>query len=165
MQPGCYARYTLDGQDITSQVVNGEIRLAADGRILTEDEEETETEEVEESDTETADTNVEESDAEDIDMDTEEEDTGESESSETIEDNDVSEADMEAVEGTESVDVESVEDTELALETEQRAVEATKKAYASVYTGWSLEDSKNNYTPQWGYGIQVDVAKTLMQPE
>lgn len=158
---GCYARYTLDGQDITSQVVNGEIRLAADGRILTEDEEETETEEVEESDTETADTNVEESDAEDIDMDTEEEDTGESESSETIEDNDVSEADMEAVEGTESVDVESVEDTELALETEQRAVEATKKAYASVYTGWSLEDSKNNYTPQWGYGIQVDVAKII----
>lgn len=32
---------------------------------------------------------------------------------------------------------------------------------ASVYTGWSLEDSKNNYTPQWGYGIQVDVAKII----
>ncbi len=184
---GCYARYTLDGQDITSQVISGEIRLAADGRILTEDEEETETEEVEESDTETADTNVEESDAEDIDMDTEEEDTGESdikaadedseetssetvenqddivesESSETIEDNDTPETDMEAVEGMESVDAESVEDTELALETEQKAAEAPKKAYASVYTGWSLEEGKTNYTPQWGYGIQVDVAKII----
>lgn len=65
---GCYARYTLDGQDITSQVVNGEMRLAA---------------------------------------------------------------------------------------------EAPKKAYASVYTGWSLEEGKTNYTPQWGYGIQVDVAKII----
>ena len=65
---GCYARYTLDGQDITAQMISGEIRLAADG---------------------------------------------------------------------------------------------SKRAYASVYTGWSLEDSKNNYTPQWGYGIQVDVAKII----
>ena len=136
---GCYARYTLDGQDITSQVISGEIRLAADGRVLT-DEEETETEEEDNGN---------------------QDDIVESESSETIEDNDVSEADMEAVEGTESVDVESVEDTELALETEQKAAEATKRAYASVYTGWSLEDSKNNYTPQWGYGIQVDVAKII----
>ena len=87
---GCYARYTLDGQDITSQVISGEIRLAADGRVLTDEEE---IEDTEESDTET--------------------------------------------------------------------VETPKKSYASVYTGWSLEEGKINYTPQWGYGIKMDAAQII----
>ena len=137
----CYARYTLDGQDITSQVISGEIRLAADGRVLT-DEEETETEETENETTdaeieatETVDTEIEGTDNETVDTE---------------------------IEDTEIVDTEIEDDTELELETEQKAAGVMKNAYASVYTGWSLEDGRTNYAPQWGYGIQVDVAKIIV---
>lgn len=102
-----YVKYTLDGMNITEQVVSGAIVLDAQGRLI-QDEEQV---------------------------------------SEDSENNEDEAAFLE--DGT-------LEQTETANEEPQ----PDKKAYASVFMGWSLEDRKADFEPQWKIE-EIDVSAII----
>lgn len=104
---GAYVKYTLDGNNITDDVLHGDIDLHAIG------------------------------------LETDNTD------------------DPEALEETENLEaLEETEDLE-ELETVEEEPVADQKAYASVYTGWVLEDEKESFVPQWLPGQEITVAQLV----
>ncbi len=105
---GAYVKYTLDGNNITDDVLRGDIDLHAIG----------------------------------LEMDNTD--------------------DPEALEETENLEeLERQEEPEVELETAEEEPAADQKAYASVYTGWVLEDEKENFVPQWLPGQEITVAQLV----
>ncbi len=105
---GAYVKYTLDGNNITDDVLRGDIDLHAIG----------------------------------LEMDNTD--------------------DPEALEETENLEeLERQEEPEAELETAEEEPAADQKAYASVYTGWVLEDEKENFVPQWLPGQEITVAQLV----
>ena len=134
-----YVKYTLDGQNVTEDVIAGVIPKAMmDGY----EEEETEIE-----DTETKD---------DENSDIEDEDTGKDGNDADIVETDAPD-DMDETEATETEDdSDDANDAELdEIEEDKKAEEPKKKVYASVFMGWSLEDGKDTFIPQWKAGVAV----------
>ena len=113
---GAYVKYTLDGNNITDDVLRGDIDLHAIGLEM----EETENPEALE----------------------------ETENPEALEETE----NLEALEETENLE---------ELETAEEEPAADQKAYASVYTGWVLEDEKENFVPQWLPGQEITVAQLV----
>lgn len=104
---GAYVKYTLDGNNVTDDVLRGDIDLHAIG----------------------------------LEMDNTD--------------------DPEALEETENLEaLEETEDLE-ELETVEEEPVADQKAYASVYTGWVLEDEKESFVPQWLPGQEITVAQLV----
>lgn len=95
---GAYVKYTLDGNNITDDVLRGDIDLHAIG------------------------------------LETDNTD------------------DPEALEETDDLE---------ELETVEEEPVADQKAYASVYTGWVLEDEKESFVPQWLPGQEITVAQLV----
>jgi len=106
-----YVKYTLDGQNVTEDVIAGVIPKA-----MMDGYEEEETEDMEDTE-----------DPEDV----------------------------EETEVTDDLDDLEEEDNE----ENKKAEEPKKKVYASVFMGWSLEDGKDTFIPQWKAG---DIARNLV---
>ena len=153
---GRYIRYTLDGEDITQQVLDGTIVLDdsgvvvmvmdADtglmmtpaGGIINEDGSITQLDgSITNSDGSVADPEVVEADASSESTEAPEEDATEAEA--------------------------DVEELEVLEESETPAADPVldKKAYAAVFMGWSLEDGRDSFIPQWTAGMQVSVADLI----
>lgn len=153
---GRYIRYTLDGEDITQQVLDGTIVLDdsgvvvmvmdADtglmmtpaGGIINEDGSITQLYgSITNSDGSVADPEVVEADASSESTEAPEEDATEAEA--------------------------DVEELEVLEESETPAADPVldKKAYAAVFMGWSLEDGRDSFIPQWTAGMQVSVADLI----
>ena len=106
-----YVKYTLDGQNVTEDVIAGVIPKA-----MMDGYEEEETEDMEDTE-----------DPEDV----------------------------EETEVTDDLDDLEEEDNE----ENKKAEEPKKKVYTSVFMGWSLEDGKDTFIPQWKAG---DIARNLV---
>ena len=106
-----YVKYTLDGQNVTEDVIAGVIPKA-----MMDGYEEEETEDMEDTE-----------DPEDV----------------------------EETEVTDDLDDLEEED----IEENKKAEEPKKKVYTSVFMGWSLEDGKDTFIPQWKAG---DIARNLV---
>ena len=133
-----YVKYTLDGQNVTEDVIAGVIPKA-----MMDGYEEEEIEESEESE-ETENPDVDNEDSENKN-DGSEEDSDETEM-------------QEKEESADEKDLDIVEDTE-EIENNKKAEAPKKKVYASVFMGWSLEDGKDTFIPQWKAG---DVVRNLV---
>ena len=138
-----YVKYTLDGQNVTEDVIAGVIPKAMmDGY----EEEETEIE-----DTETKD---------DENSDIEDEDTGKDGNDADIVETDAPD-DMDETEATETEDdSDDANDAELdEIEEDKKAEAPRKKVYASIFMGWALEDGKDTFIPKWKAG---DIVQNLV---
>ena len=138
-----YVKYTLDGQDVTEDVISGAIPKAM---MAGYEEEETEIE-----DTETKD---------DENSDIEDEDTGKDGNDADIVETDTPD-DMDEAEATETEDdSDDANDEELdKIEEDKKAEEPKKKVYASIFMGWALEDGKDTFIPKWKAG---DIVQNLV---
>ena len=134
-----YVKYTLDGQNVTEDVIAGAIPKAM---MAGYEEEETEIE-----DTETKD---------DENSDIEDEDTGKDGNDADIVETDTPD-DMDEAEATETEDdSDDANDEELdKIEEDKKAEEPKKKVYASIFMGWALEDGKDTFIPKWKAGDAV----------
>ena len=138
-----YVKYTLDGQNVTEDVIAGVIPKAM---MAGYEEEETEIE-----DTETKD---------DENSDIEDEDTGKDGNDADIVETDTPD-DMDEAEATETEDdSDDANDEELdKIEEDKKAEEPKKKVYASIFMGWALEDGKDTFIPKWKAG---DIVQNLV---
>ena len=189
---GQYIRYTLDGEDITQQVLDGTIVLDDAGRVVmmmdadtglmmtptgsvvnedgsitnpdgsitnpdgsVADPEETEPDVSGES-TEALEEEATEADASSKAVEEPKEETTEPDASgESME---VPEAS--GVEEDIDVQVAESEESETPEELEDPTADPVpdKKAYASVFMGWALEDGRESFIPQWTAGTSIAVA-------
>ena len=187
---GQYIRYTLDGEDITQQVLDGTIVLDDAGRVVmmmdadtglmmtptggvvNEDGSITNPDgSITNPDGSVADPEAAETEASDESTEAlEEEATTESDASgkaveepkEETTESDASDESMEVPEasGAEAdIDVQVAEETEVPEESEDPTADPVpdKKAYASVFMGWSLEDGRESFIPQWTAGTSFAV--------
>ena len=138
-----YAKYTLDGKNVTDQVLSGALSLTAESDEPETEELETGTE-TPESETETPEngTEVDEVTPPEEQPDAPETET-ETETGATVEENDIP-ATTQPEDGTDEA-------------TEQPEEEQKPKVYPSVFMGWSLENDKDNWVPQWKAGETIDV--------
>ena len=143
-----YAKYTLDGKNVTDQVLSGALSLTGETDEPETEEPETETE-TPETETETPETGteVDEVTPPEEQPDAPENET-ETETGATVEENDVP-ATKQPEDGAEET-------------AEQPEEEKKPKVYPSVFLGWSLEDKKDDLEPQWRAGEAIDV-KTLAE--
>ena len=118
---GAYVKYTLDGNNVTDDVLRGDIDLHAVGL--------------------------------EMDNTDDPEALKESENPEALEETE----NLEELERQEEPEPEA----EAELETTEEEPAADQKAYASVYTGWVLEDEKENFVPQWLPGQEITVAQLV----
>ena len=138
-----YVKYTLDGQNVTEDVIAGVIPKAMmDGY----EEEETEIEDTETNDDENS--------------DIEDEDTGKDGNDADIVETDAPD-DMDETEATETEDdSDDANDAELdEIEEDKKAEAPRKKVYASIFMGWALEDGKDTFIPKWKAG---DIVQNLV---
>ena len=151
-----YVKYTLDGQNVTDGVISGAIPKAMMAGYEEEDTEiedtennDAESEDIESEDAET-DTDMAEADAPD-DMDETEEDSDDADETDFSGD-----AMLEKRTEDDAVDMDALKDADLDKTEEDKKAEAPKKkVYASVFMGWSLEDGKDTFIPQWKAGDAV----------
>ena len=131
-----YVKYTLDGQNVTEDVISGAIPKAM---MAGYEEEETEIEDTETNDDENS--------------DIEDEDTGKDGNDADIVETDTPD-DMDEAEATETEDdSDDANDEELdKIEEDKKAEEPKKKVYASIFMGWALEDGKDTFIPKWKAG-------------
>ena len=143
-----YVKYTLDGQNVTEDVISGAIPKAM---MAGYEEEDVESEETEIEDTETKD---------DENSDIEDEDTGKDGNDADIVETDAPD-DMDETEATETEDdSDDANDEELdKIEEDKKAEEPKKKVYASIFMGWALEDGKDTFIPKWKAG---DIVQNLV---
>ena len=143
-----YVKYTLDGQNVTEDVISGAIPKAM---MAGYEEEDVESEETEIEDTETKD---------DENSDIEDEDTGKDGNDADIVETDTPD-DMDEAEATETEDdSDDANDEELdKIEEDKKAEEPKKKVYASIFMGWALEDGKDTFIPKWKAG---DIVQNLV---
>ena len=138
-----YVKYTLDGQNVTEDVISGAIPKAMMAGYEEEETEieDTETKDDENSDIEDEDTGKDGNDADIVEIDTPD-DMDEAEATETEDDSD------------------DVNDEELdKIEEDKKAEEPKKKVYASIFMGWALEDGKDTFIPKWKAG---DIVQNLV---
>ena len=143
-----YVKYTLDGQNVTEDVISGAIPKAM---MAGYEEEDVESEETEIEDTETKD---------DENSDIEDEDTGKDGNGADIVETDAPD-DMDETEATETEDdSDDANDAELdEIEEDKKAEAPKKKVYASIFMGWALEDGKDTFIPKWKAG---DIVQNLV---
>ncbi len=195
-----YVKYTLDGQNVTEDVIAGVIPKAMmDGyeEEETEDMEDTEdpdnaedTEGAGNSENEDSENNGDDSDAGNSDADAQDsmDAMDESGNAETADNSDESDEAEMADSSDESDDTDNPDVTDDAdqnekvavtkenkddaedidafndleeedIEENKKAEEPKKKVYASVFMGWSLEDGKDTFIPQWKAG---DIVRNLV---
>ena len=138
-----YVKYTLDGQNVTEDVISGAIPKAMMAGYEEEETEieDTETNDDENSDIEDEDTGKDGNDADIVEIDTPD-DMDEAEATETEDDSD------------------DANDEELdKIEEDKKAEEPKKKVYASIFMGWALEDGKDTFIPKWKAG---DIVQNLV---
>ena len=138
-----YVKYTLDGQNVTEDVIAGAIPKAMMAGYEEEETEieDTETKDDENSDIEDEDTGKDGNDADIVEIDTPD-DMDEAEATETEDDSD------------------DANDEELdKIEEDKKAEEPKKKVYASIFMGWALEDGKDTFIPKWKAG---DIVQNLV---
>lgn len=183
-----YVKYTLDGQNVTEDVIAGVIPKAMmDGyeEEETEDMEDTEdpdnaeypegagNSEDEDSENngddsdadaqnsmdesgnaETADNSDESDEAETADNSDESDDTGNPDVTDDTDQNEKVAVTKENKDDAEDIDAfNDLEEED--IEENKKAEEPKKKVYASVFMGWSLEDGKDTFIPQWKAGDAV----------
>ena len=143
-----YVKYTLDGQNVTEDVISGAIPKAM---MAGYEEEDVESEETEIEDTETKD---------DENSDIEDEDTGKDGNDADIVETNAPD-DMDETEATETEDdSDDANDAELdEIEEDKKAEAPKKKVYASIFMGWALEDGKDTFIPKWKAG---DIVQNLV---
>ena len=178
-----YEKYTLDGVNVTGDVISGAIprsMMAGYEEEEPEDAEDTETagelEDSKKQDSQKDDTKdsaesmekaIENGSSESTE-ETEEsakEDTTGSESMDESKENDNSDNAEEAEQAkaaennvANAKEDKAADDTE-ELEDTKKAAEPVKKVYASVFMGWALEDGKDSFIPKWKAG---DVVQNLV---
>ena len=195
-----YVKYTLDGQNVTEDVIAGVIPKAMmDGyeEEETEDMEDTEdpdnegnpedTDNSEDGDSEnngddsdagnsdadaqnsmnaveeagnaeTADNSDESDEAETADNSDESDDTGNPDVTDDTDQNEKVAVTKENKDDAEDIDAfNDLEEED--IEENKKAEEPKKKVYASVFMGWSLEDGKDTFIPQWKAG---DIVRNLV---
>ena len=155
-----YVKYTLDGQNVTEDVISGAIPKAM---MAGYEEEETEIEDIENNDAESediesedaeTDTDMAEADAPD-DMDETEEDSDDADETDLSGD-----AMLEKRTEDDAVDMDALKDADLdKIEEDKKAEAPKKKVYASIFMGWALEDGKDTFIPQWKAG---DIVQNLV---
>ena len=183
---GQYIRYTLDGEDITQQVLDGTIVLDDAGRVVmmmdadtglmmtpaggvvNEDGSITNPDgSITNPDGSVADPEAAETEASDESTEALEEEATEAEASgkaveEPKEETTEPEASGESMEVPEASGAEEDIDVQVAEAEESEDPTADpvpdKKAYASVFMGWSLEDGRESFIPQWTAGTSIAVA-------
>ena len=180
---GQYIRYTLDGEDITQQVLDGTIVLDDAGRVVMMMDADTglmmtptggvvnEDGSITNPDGSVADPEAAETEASDESTEALEEEATEADASgraveEPKEETTEPEASGESMEvpeasgAEEDIDVQVAEEPEVPEESEDPTAEpvSDKKAYASVFMGWSLEDGRESFIPQWTAGTSIAVA-------
>ena len=186
-----YVKYTLDGQNVTEDVIAGVIPKAMmDGyeEEETEDMEDTEDPDNAEdpegagnSENEDSENNGDDSDAGNSDADAQNsmnavEEAGNAETADNSDESDGAEmADNPDVtddtdqnekvavtkeDKDDAEDIDAINDLEEEdIEENKKAEEPKKKVYASVFMGWSLEDGKDTFIPQWKAG---DIVRNLV---
>ncbi len=189
---GLYIRYTLDGEDITQQVLDGTIVLDDAGRVVMMMDADTglmmtpaggvvnEDGSITNPDGSITNPDGSVADPEAAEMETSgqstealEEEATEAEASgkaveEPKEETTEAEASSESMEVLEASGAEEDVDVQVAEAEEAEAPEEPedptadpvpdKKAYASVFMGWSLEDGRESFIPQWTAGTSIAVA-------
>ena len=188
-----YVKYTLDGQNVTEDVIAGVIPKAMmDGyeEEETEDMEDTEDPDNAEdpegagnSEDEDSENNGDDSDAGNSDADAQDsmDETGNAETADNSDESDEAETADNSDESDDTdnpnvtdntdqnekvavtkenkddaEDIDALNDLEEEdIEENKKAEEPKKKVYASVFMGWSLEDGKDTFIPQWKAGDAV----------
>ena len=182
-----YVKYTLDGQNVTEDVISGAIpkaMMAGYEEEETEDMEDTEDPDNAEdpegagnSEDEDSENNGDDSDAGNSDADAQDsmdavdeagnaetaDNSDESDGAEMADNSDITDDtdQNEKVAVTkenkdDAVDMDAFNDLEEEdIEENKKAEEPKKKVYASVFMGWSLEDGKDTFIPQWKAGDTV----------
>ena len=188
-----YVKYTLDGQNVTEDVIAGVIPKAMmDGyeEEETEDMEDTEDPDNAEdpegagnSEDEDSENNGDDSDAGNSDADAQDsmDETGNAETADNSDESDGAETADNSDESDDTdnpnvtdntdqnekvavtkenkddaEDIDALNDLEEEdIEENKKAEEPKKKVYASVFMGWSLEDGKDTFIPQWKAGDAV----------
>ena len=185
-----YVKYTLDGQNVTEDVIAGVIPKAMMAGYEEETEEIEDTEDPDNaedpegagnSEDEDSENNGDDSDAGNSDADAQNsmnavEEAGNAETADNSDESDGAEmADNPDVtddtdqnekvavtkeDKDDAEDIDALNDLEEEdIEENKKAEEPKKKVYASVFMGWSLEDGKDTFIPQWKAG---DIARNLV---
>ena len=188
-----YVKYTLDGQNVTEDVISGAIPKAMMAGY--EEEETEEAEDTEDPDNaedpegagnsedEDSENNGDDSDAGNSDADAQDsmDETGNAETADNSDESDEAETADNSDESDDTDNPNVTDDTdqnekvavtkenkddaedidalndleEEDIEENKKAEEPKKKVYASVFMGWSLEDGKDTFIPQWKAGDAV----------
>ena len=138
-----YVKYTLDGQNVTEDVISGAISKAM---MAGYEEEDAEIEDTENNDVESEDTESDDAEnKDDKNSDIEDEDAENDGNDETD--------DMDALKEAKEADgLDEVEE-------DKKAEAPKKKVYASIFMGWALEDGKDTFIPKWKAG---DIVQNLV---
>ena len=179
---GLYIRYTLDGEDITQQVLDGTIVLDDTGAVVMMMDADTGLMMTPTGGVVNEDGSITEPDGSITNPDgsitnpdgsvTDPEETEPEASGKVVEEPkeettepDASDESMEVPEASgaeEDIDVQvaEAEETEDPEEPEDPTADPVpdKKAYASVFMGWALEDGRESFIPQWTAGTSIAVA-------
>ena len=152
---GLYIRYTLDGEDITQQVLDGTIVLDDTGAVVMMMDADTGLMMTPTGGVVNEDGSITEPDGSITNPD----------GTITMPDGSVAdpeETEPEASGAEEDIDVQvaEAEEAEAPEEPEDPTADPVpdKKAYASVFMGWSLEDGRESFIPQWTAGTSIVVA-------
>ena len=185
-----YVKYTLDGQNVTEDVISGAIPKAMMAGYEEETEEIEDTEDPDNaedpegagnSENEDSENNGDDSDAGNSDADAQDsmdavdeagnaetaDNSDESDGAEMADNSDITDDtdQNEKVAVTkenkdDAVDMDAFNDLEEEdIEENKKAEEPKKKVYASIFMGWSLEDGKDTFIPQWKTG---DIVRNLV---
>ena len=191
-----YVKYTLDGQNVTEDVIAGVIPKAMMAGYEEETEEIEDTEDPDNaedpegagnSEDEDSENNGDDSDAGNSDADAQDsmDETGNAETADNSDESDEAETADNSDESDDTDNPDVTDDTdqnekvavtkenkddaedidalndleEEDIEENKKAEEPKKKVYASVFMGWSLEDGKDTFIPQWKAG---DIVRNLV---
>ncbi len=185
-----YVKYTLDGQNVTEDVISGAIPKAMMAGYEEEETENTEDPDNAEdpegagnSEDEDSENNGDDSDAGNSDADAQDsmDEAGNAETADNSDESDEAETADNSDESDDTDNPDVTDDTdqnekvavtkenkddaedidafndleEENIEENKKAEEPKKKVYASVFMGWSLEDGKDTFIPQWKAGDAV----------
>ena len=177
-----YVKYTLDGQNVTEDVISGAIPKAMMAGYEEEETEiedtennDAESEDIESEDAESEDTEIEDAETKDVsksadDMDESGMEDNSDEAAETEADSDDTDAAdetdlngdamLEKRTEDDAVDIDALKNADLDKTEEDKKAEAPKKkVYASIFMGWALEDGKDTFIPKWKAG---DIVQNLV---
>ena len=158
---GFYIRYTLDGADITQEVLDGTIVLDENGAALTAEEAAALEETAETDETAEVDKTAETDETAKVDETAETEGNQERGTAQEAADAERPES-ADLPEGMEAALETSREETaEPIEEIPEAAPVQQKKAYASVFMGWALENGRYTFDPQWKYGEEADISEIV----